>query len=137
MYYPSKKDLWQYPLYWGTIIACFAPVVAGRDYVVLVFTVPLAILLIWGWFCTGYKVNQSYLIIRNGPFKKNVPIKEIKTIAKTKNLLAAPALSIDRLKIIYDADNKMALVSPKEQLQFLATLKSINPKIELDSKLNQ
>ena len=137
MYYPTKKDVWQYPLYWGTILACFAPLFAGRDYVVLVFTVPLAVFLIWGWFCTGYEVSQGHLIIRNGPFKKKFLIKEIKTIAKTKNPLAAPALSMDRLEIIYDADSKMALVSPKEQLHFLAALKNINPEIKLDSKLNQ
>ncbi|CAG9612365.1 hypothetical protein BACCIP111899_01538 [Bacillus rhizoplanae] len=137
MYFPSKKDLWLYPIYFGCIIACFVPLFIRRDYEVLFFTIPFAILLVWSWFTTGYKVNNDLLIIQNGPIKKRVSIKDIKKITQTKNPLASPALSIDRLEIIYGSDFGMALVSPKDKQKFVSLLRSINPKIEVENRLNQ
>lgn len=137
MYFPSKKDLWLYPIYFGCIIACFAPFFARRDYEVLFFTIPFAILLVWSWFTTGYKINNELLIIQNGPIKKRIPIKDIKKITQTKNPLASPALSIDRLEIIYGSDFGMALVSPNDKQKFASLLKSMNPQIEVESGLKQ
>lgn len=135
MYFPSKKDLWIYPINWGCIIACFTPILIGRDYEALFFTIPLAILLAWSWFTTGYTVNSEILIIRNGPIKKKVPIKDIKKITKTKNPLASSALSMDRLEIIYNSEFGMALVSPKDKQKFVSFLKSKNPQIEVDNSI--
>ncbi|MFJ8462068.1 PH domain-containing protein [Lysinibacillus xylanilyticus] len=137
MYFPSKKDLWLYPIYWGCIIACFTPIFIGRDFEVLFFTIPLAILLVLSWFTTGYKVNNELLIIQNGPIKKKISIKDIKKISKTKNPLASSTLSIDRLEIIYGSDFAMALVSPKNKQKFASLLTSVNPQIEVDNNINQ
>ncbi|PEZ06220.1 hypothetical protein CN326_11610 [Bacillus sp. AFS018417] len=133
MYFPSKKDLWLYPIYFGCIIACFVPFFIRRDYEVLFFTTPFAILLVWSWFTTGYKINNELLIIQNGPIKKRIRIKDIKKITQTKNPLASSALSIDRLEIIYDSNFGMALVSPKDKQKFASLLKSMNPQIKVDS----
>lgn len=137
MYFPSKRDLWIYPIYWGCIIACFIPFFIGRDYEALFFTIPLAFLLVWSWFTTGYKVNNELLIIQNGPIKKKIPIKDIKKISKTKNPLASYALSIDRLEIMYGSDFGMVLVSPKGKQKFISLLKSINPQIEVNKNISQ
>lgn len=137
MYFPSKKDVWLYPIYWGCVIACFAPLFVRRDYEVLFFTIPFAILLVWSWFTTGYEVNNELLIIHNGPTKKRILIKDIKKITQTKNPLASPALSMDRLEIMYGSDFGMAIVSPKDKQKFVSLLKSMNPHIEVDSNLIQ
>ena len=136
MYFPSKKDLWIYLVIWVCVIACFTPIFIGRDFEVLFFTIPLAILLIWALFTTGYKVNDELLIIQNGPIKKKILIKDIKKISKTKNLLASSALSIDRLEIMYGSKFEMALVSPKDKQKFTSLLKSINPQIEVTDNIN-
>ena len=137
MYFSSKKDLWLYPIIWVCIIACFTPFFIGRDFEALFFTIPVAILLVWSWFTTGYKVNNELLIIQNGPIKRKIPIKDIKKITSTKNLLASSALSIDRLEITYGSDFGMALVSPKDKQKFASLLKSINPQIEVNNNINQ
>lgn len=137
MYFPSKKDVWVYPIHWGCVIACLTPIFTGREYGALFFTIPLAILFTWGWFATGYKIHNEWLIIQNGPIKKKIPIKEIKKITPTKNPLASAALSIDRLEIIYGSDFGMALVSPKDQQAFISTAKRINPRIEVAQTMNQ
>lgn len=136
MYFPSKKDLWIYLVIWVCVIACLTPIFIGRDFEVLFFTIPLAILLIWALFTTGYKVNDELLIIQNGPIKKKILIKDIKKISKTKNLLASSALSIDRLEITYGSKFEMELVSPKDKQKFTSLLKSINPQIEVTNNIN-
>ncbi|WP_407701982.1 PH domain-containing protein [Viridibacillus soli] len=103
----------------------------GRDYITLVFTVPLAFFMIWGWFKTGYEVKDDLLIIYSGPLKKKVLLKEIKSVKQTKNPLAAYALSLDRLEIVYISDYSMALISPKNWGNFITALKRVNPKIEV------
>ncbi|MGE7925973.1 PH domain-containing protein [Viridibacillus arvi] len=109
-------------------MACFAPLVAGRDYMVLVFTVPLAFLLAWGCYKTGYEVKADYLIIYSGPLKKKILITDIKNMKQTKNPLASYALSIDRLEIIYASDFNMALISPKDKDSFIKLVKKVNLK---------
>ena len=136
MYFPSKKDLWIYLVIWICVIACLTPIFIERDFEVLFFTIPLAILLIWTLFTTGYKVNDELLIIQNGPIKKKISIKDIKKISKTKNPLAASALSIDRLEITYGSKFEMELVSPKDKEKFISLLKSINPQIEVTDNIN-
>ena len=131
MNFPSKKDLWVYLVIWVCVIACLTPIFIGRDFEVLFFTIPFAILLIWALFTTGYKVNDELLIIQNGPIKKKILIKDIKKISKTKNPLASSALSIDRLEVIYGSKFEMELVSPKDKQKFTSLLKSINPQIEV------
>lgn len=135
MYFPSKKDWWLIPVYWGCIIACFVPFFIGKDYQVLIFTLPFALLLAWSWFTTGYKINGELLLIQNGPIKKKISIQEIKKIEQTKNPLASPALSIDRLEILHGSDFGLLLVSPKDKQEFISTLKNINPQIEVDANL--
>ena len=136
MYFPSKKDLWVYLVIWVCVIACLTPIFIGRDFEVLFFTIPLAILLIWALFTTGYKVNDELLIIQNGPIKKKILIKDIKKISKTKNPLASSALSIDRLEITYGSKFEMELVSPKDKQKFISLLKSINSQIEVIDNIN-
>ena len=136
MYFPSKKDLWVYLVIWVCVIACLTPIFIGRDFEVLFFTIPLAILLIWALFTTGYKVNDELLIIQNGPIKKKILIKDIKKISKTKNPLASSALSIDRLEITYGSKFEMELVSPKDKQKFTSLLKSINSQIEVIDNIN-
>ena len=132
LYFPSKKDVWLYPIIWGSIIVCFIPIFTGSDLKVLFFTIPCAFLLGWTWFKTGYEVTPGYVTVQSGPIKKKIPIYEIKKISKTKNPLSAPALSLDRLEINYGQFG-MALVSPKDKQKFISLLTSINSKIEVDN----
>ena len=128
MYFPSKKDFWLNLIIWISIITCFMPLLE-REYVALFFTLPIAIMLIWLWFSTGYEVNGDLLIIRSGPFKKSIPIKDINKITQTNNMMSSFALSLDRLEITYGSKFGMAIVSPKDKQVFVSFLKSINPRI--------
>ncbi|QWU44108.1 PH domain-containing protein [Bacillus sp. NP247] len=130
MEFPSKKDAWLYPIFLVAIGACFAPLLAGRAYFLLLFTIPLVILFVWSWFTTKYIVEEEVIFIKSGPIKKRILIKDIKKISNTKNPLAAYALSFDRLEILYGS-YETELISPKNKEKFILLLKRKNPQIEI------
>ncbi|EEK74339.1 MULTISPECIES: PH domain-containing protein [Bacillus cereus group] len=130
MEFPSKKDVWLYPIFFVVIGACFAPIFAGREYFLLFFTIPLAILFSWSWFSTKYIVKEEIIIITSGPVKKRICIRDIKRISNTKNPIAAHALSFDRLEIVYGS-YETELISPRNKEEFILLLKRKNPGIEI------
>ncbi|EEL89079.1 hypothetical protein CN445_04600 [Bacillus cereus] len=130
MEFPSKKDAWLYPIFFIVLGACFAPIFAGRDYFLLFFTIPLAILFSWSWFSTKYIVGEEEITIRSGLVKKRIFIRDIKQISNTKNPIAAHALSFDRIEIVYDL-YKTEIISPKDKEQFIQLAKSKNKHIEI------
>ncbi|HDR7792417.1 TPA: PH domain-containing protein [Bacillus luti] len=130
MEFPSKKDVWLYPIFFVVIGACFAPIFAGREYFLLFFTIPLAILFIWSWFSTKYIVEEEAIVIRSGFIKKCIFIRDTKKISNTKNPIAAYALSFDRIEIVYGV-HQTEIISPKDKEQFINLVKSKNPYIEI------
>lgn len=127
MEFPSKKDVWLYPILCIVVGVCFAPIFAGSEYFLLFFTIPLAILFIWSWFSTKYIVGEETITIRSDFVKKCIFIRDIKQISSTKNPLAAYALSFDRLEIVYGS-YETEIISPKNKEQFINLVKSKNPK---------
>ncbi|MGE6548298.1 PH domain-containing protein [Bacillus mycoides] len=130
MEFLSKKDVWLYPIFFVVIGACFAPIFAGREYFLLFFTIPLAILFSWSWFSTKYIVKEEIIIITSGLVKKRIFIRDIKRISNTKNPIAAHALSFDRLEIVYGS-YETELISPRNKEEFILLLKRKNPGIEI------
>ncbi|MED0971409.1 PH domain-containing protein [Bacillus paramycoides] len=130
MEFPSKKDAWLYLVFIIALGACIAPIFAGREYFLMFFTIPLATVLTWSWFTTKYIVEEEVIIIKSGPIKKRIFIKDIKKISNTKNPLAAYALSFDRLEILYGS-YKTELISPRNKEEFNSLLKRKNPQIEI------
>lgn len=83
----------------------------------------------WSMFSTYYVIEKDILFIHSGPFKWKVPLLSIKTIEKSFDLLASPALSLRRLRISYK--DKMVLISPKDQDIFIQLLKEKNPDVRI------
>ncbi|QWG27188.1 hypothetical protein EXW58_06085 [Bacillus mycoides] len=131
MKFPSKKDAWLYLVFIIVIGACFAPIFAGREYFLLFFTIPLAILFSWSWFSTKYIVGEEEITIRSGFVKKRILIRDIKRISDTKNPIAAHVLSFDRFEILYGS-YETELISPRNKEEFILLLKRKNPGIEIN-----
>ncbi|WP_186673837.1 PH domain-containing protein [Sporosarcina sp. BP05] len=145
MYFPSKKDIWLAFIIWGVILSIILVYIFGGEPIgwqiityksVLGYIMSLLIigLLLWLWFGTGYKVEEGFIKIRYGPFRNTVKIEEVKKLSATKNPLAAPALSIDRIEILHGKYN-MAIVSPKNKTDFIRILVTENPDIQVDKNL--
>ncbi|EJR03223.1 PH domain-containing protein [Bacillus cereus] len=130
MEFPSKKDAWLYLVFIIVLGTCFAPIFAGREYFLLFFTIPLAILFSWSWFSTKYIVGEEEITIISGFIKKRILIRDIKRISDTKNPIAAHALSFDRFEILYGS-YETELISPRNKEEFILLLKRKNPGIEI------
>ena len=74
---------------------------------------------------THYTIGASELLIRSGLLRRRIPLSAIERVYRTRNPLAAPAWSLDRLGIVYRREQRrsLALVSPKSQAEFLALLR--------------
>ncbi|HIV74974.1 MAG TPA: PH domain-containing protein [Candidatus Pseudogracilibacillus intestinigallinarum] len=142
MYFSSKKDIWFSFIIWGIIlliilIYIFGGEPIGRQLVTYksipgyIISALILTLLLWIWFGTGYRIEGKFLKVRHGPLNCKIKIKEIKKIRRTNNPFIAPALSVDRLEILfgkYDVIN----ISPKSESEFINSLLIVNPNIQLD-----
>ena len=70
-----------------------------------------------------YGISRKYLVIRFGVIRSRVRLDEISEVYPTRNPLASPALSLNRLAICTgDGPLKRTLISPTNHDEFLATL---------------
>ena len=89
----------------------------------------LVIVVIWlPIFSTYYVVEKNILVIKILIFRWKINIDDITQIEPTHNPLSSPALSLDRLKISYMKNGRIAkvMISPKDKEGFLNTLRK-NP----------
>lgn len=80
---------------------------------------------------TYYIINGNDLIVKCG-FLINMTIKidTIKKIEETNNPLSSPAASLDRIAIDYNESDSV-MISPKDKMDFINQLLTINEKIEV------
>ena len=82
-------------------------------------------------FHTDYTINDAKLHIRCGIlFRMDLPISKITDITHKSTILSSPALSAKRIGLKY-GKKSWVYVSPKNQEDFISSLKSINPKINI------
>ncbi|PIC80192.1 hypothetical protein CSV75_09545 [Sporosarcina sp. P18a] len=142
MYFPTKKDIWFFLIIWGFILFMILIYIFGGEPVgwqlITYKSVPgyiigasILTLLLWIWFGTGYKVDGELLKLKFGPFKSKIHINEIKKISRTKSPFTAPALSVDRLEILYGKYDVIN-ISPKNESEFILSLLAVKPNIQID-----
>lgn len=124
--FESKKDKWLVLVIWLSVLIMLATAIKvaydGGFYLNL-FLQPLNVgtiyLCLSVLYQTYYIVDGENLILRSGPITKIIKIADITAVKPTKDVLSSPALSIDRLKIIYKQSKSGIMVSPKEKEQFI------------------
>jgi membrane protein YdbS with pleckstrin-like domain len=95
---------------------------------------PVILFVMHLFLTTNYTIEGDQLLIKSGfLFRKTVPIPSIRKINETNNPLSAPATSLDRLEIVF-GKYESVLISPKQKLEFIQHIQSINPAVELRMK---
>lgn len=106
-------------------------IVYQQDWIGLIPLFLLVLFLAHMFLTTSYTILEDKLIVRCGVlFKRTVDIKAIKKISETRNLMSAPAASIDRLELSYNKFDSV-IISPRDKIGFIKQVKEINPEIEL------
>ena len=86
-----------------------------------IIIVPFVGYFIYLMFTTYYTIKEEELHIKCGFYRLYIPIADIKKIQKTHSIINAPALSFNRIEIIY-SHSKSVLISPKNKKEFIQTL---------------
>ncbi len=81
------------------------------------------------WICrtTYYVVTADDLLVRSSPFRKTVPLKSISALRGTRSARRGPALSLDRIEVLYGA--KSLVVSPRDKPGFVRAIVERTPAV--------
>lgn len=124
--YKSKVDWWLILLIGGVFGYPIIDGILSNEYLLsLVF----GLILMLFFFLSKtikYTIKEDNLLIWN----TKIEIRTIRKIYRTNNPLSSPALSLDRIAIVYNTYDEV-LISPKEREAFIADLLKINPTIEI------
>jgi hypothetical protein len=126
--YRSKIDLWLAVVLVGVpaVAACLIVLRPPSD--VSDFWLGLAVCAlmlafsVWLLTSTRYTIDQDTLHVRSGPVSCTIALKDIRKISPTRAMSSAPALSLDRLHIIYGTWQD-CVISPKDKEGFLRSLR--------------
>lgn len=122
--YTSKVDLW---LVIVLGISFGFPIIAGiceETYYFSALIFVFSIVLYYFFKKIHYTIHNEYLII----CKTKIDIQSIRKIYHTRSIMSAPALSLDRIAIVYNLYDEV-LISPILREEFIAELLKINPNI--------
>lgn len=128
--YRSKIDPWALPLLAVVpLIPAVAALLTHAPVAYLSFSIVflLYFLLV---FPVTYRLLPEALEVRSGVIHWRVPYAQMRSIRPTRSMLAAPALSVDRLEILYGASGRV-LISPSDRQSFLADLHARAPLLQL------
>ncbi len=128
--YPSKRDAWLVVVLWGGVVAIFGSTLTVWStsepwvsrVVMTILLGAVAALILWITYGTQYIFTAHELLIRSGPFRWRIPLREIAEISPTSSPLSGPACSLDRLCVRYGAEKRSILISPQDKEAFLAAL---------------
>jgi len=132
--YPAKVSygllLFVFLIFYGPLIPDIINGTFSLNTVLFVGVLTLIFALISYLFLgTRYTIEDNMLKIKCGWISyQPIDINEIKEISKTKNIMASPAPSFDRVEIKYGKFGEV-LVSPIDKFSFANDLIIINPNI--------
>lgn len=122
--YKSKVDWWLIALIGGLFGYPIVEGIINKDYLMSLVFFGLLVLIFLVFWSIQYKIVGEQLKV----WTTKIDINSIKKVYRTNNPLSSPALSLDRIAIVYNKYDEI-LISPKDQSAFIAHLLSINPNI--------
>lgn len=105
------------------------PIVDGirmKHYELSLIFAGIVVLISFLFYTTRYKIEGENVVI----WRTKIHIHSIRKVYKTRNPLSSPALSLDRIAIVYNKFDEV-LISPVERDDFIQELLKINPNIEV------
>lgn len=129
MYFRSKRDLWYDGMTLVIILSTLVVNLWRFEWGSFVVTTGIAAMMGWIWLDTGYFFTDDALVVRCGPAKWTIPYDRIEALAKTRNPLKSPALSLQRLEVFYGPGGRSLLISPEREEEFLRILEERCPRI--------
>lgn len=124
--YKSKVDWWLVLLVAGIFGYPIIDGILTQEYILSVLFSGILLLFFFLSKTIQYKIEGENLII----WHTKIEISTIRKIYRTNNPLSSPALSLDRIAVVYNKFDEI-LISPKERNELINELLKINPSIEV------
>ncbi|MDX2196124.1 MAG: PH domain-containing protein [Cytophagales bacterium] len=129
--FKSKVDVWIVLLMNLSLFLPCIMLINDKSWVGFAIVAVTALSSFYILFSFRYYISDTHLVIKISFFTiANIEIHKIKTIEETNTIISAPAASLDRLYIYYNKYD-FAIISPADKADFINTLLSINPDIEV------
>ena len=136
--YRSKRDRWLTVLIWvsATLVTASGVGILLTDasllqrLIFLLLGLVTAGLMLWILYGTFYRLTDTDLVVRSGPFRYTIPLDGIRSVAPTRSPLSGPACSLDRLQV--DAAGSSVLISPAAKHAFLRDLAGRSRGLDLE-----
>lgn len=130
MRFRSKIDGWFIPImvisFAGLVVALGAVMLSPMSWLLRVVAIAAIVAIMYLLVAisrnTYYEIVGTDLLVRSGPLKWTIPVADIQEITPSRNILSAPALSLDRLKIRF-GKRMFVLVSPEDKDGFLRAIR--------------
>lgn len=120
----SAVDVWVAAVLLGSALVClwaaiYSMLVGGL--VAWIIGVPTlligTVMPLWMLLGTVYRLEPEQIVARSGPFRWRVAYRNIRSITRRRELMAGPALSMDRLVIDY-GPMRWLIISPRDPEAF-------------------
>ncbi|PBJ12148.1 PH domain-containing protein [Flavobacterium sp. ACN6] len=129
--FKSKIDLWFTILVGILFTLILIRLAYDQNWVGFIFILIVVSYVVYSFLTTFYVIEGDKLKIKCGYFFNFlIEIKDVQKVSETFNIISSPALSFNRLEILYNKFNTL-LISPKDKNRFLKELKRVNPDIKI------
>jgi hypothetical protein len=134
----SKVDRWLLLVVAGGLMVMWlAPIRrlwAGRPVDALDAIIPMLVtaFMVWIFRTTSYVITGDVLVVRAGPVRRTIPLREVQRLRATHNPLSSPALSLDRIEVTYGARPRRVLISPEDKRGFVTAVLNWAPTAVVD-----
>lgn len=128
--YKSKIDYWLVgTMYLITLIPTIPALIYAFSWTLVFLVVILLVFASSLIFNTKYIIENETLSIKCGilPIEK-YSIQQIQSIQNTNTIMAAPAISLDRIEIRF-TNRKAVVISPLDKHRFIEYVCKVNPTI--------
>jgi hypothetical protein len=140
--FPSKRDAWIVAVIWlstaalvaGANVMLGSPGPFAARVALAAFMLLSGAFSLWVTYGTRYGVAATEIVVRSGPLRWRVPLAAITSIVPTSNPLSSPAVSLDRLRVVYRGANgreRALMLSPADKGGFLAAVAARCPSLTL------
>lgn len=80
---------------------------------------------------TSYTITADSLVVRSGPSRVVVALSAIQRLRRSRTVLAAPALSLNRIEVVA-SPGPCVVISPVDQPRFVEELLARAPQVQLE-----
>ncbi len=132
--YPSKISYGLLLFVLAVPIGTIFPLISSQRWFAIGVNLFIVIFMLILFFNLFYAIDEKWLYIKLGlVLIKKIDIQSIIMMSETRSLISAPAVSLDRLEIIYNK-HKSIIISPRDKSGFIDHITLINPSITVQYK---